>query len=575
MALAYGFVKPKPRKAKPKPWLPGQAKASTALTGTGSTPASVVINVQTFNSDSNWPKDLILNHAKGNWQEWDQCLRLVVDQRGFHPYLNGTLPCPDATLHPTAAYNWATSDIALRGFILEHVSDHDYNIANIHDDSHGVYSTLRDSHQNQGPFAKIKLFKEILSTDFVPDIPLTCTFDKIRKLHSRLIKMGRLGDDELLSMFVLNGLRNHFPRLQTSINDMMMNPSNSSTDVRARLLQEEQTNLTEISSENTAHAAISSKPPRPVCSNCKCPGHRADFCISPGGLMAGKTIEEARAAQEAARSVHRNATNRVRPSQNPSNTANTASVQTAPSNDNPQTFTFNGKSYMLINDSTPAATQADSANISMPPYNEDKYHAFIGATEEARVSIDWTTHTQQANPSSPPDCAYTGRYPTARLDELPFILDTGATVHISPESSDFKVLRSIPPRPVKGLCGSAQAIGIGEIELRIAGGHTLKLTDVLYIPECTVRLISILALNRSAYYTSCFDPHGCWIQTEAAPSLSVVQLLNQSVSISSPLPHRSSKDSNPLLTPYRPHLSHVSQASKRGTVAWAIATPVP
>ena len=266
--------------------------------------------------------------------------------------------------------------------------------------------------------------------------------------------MGRLGDDELLSMFVLNGLRNHFPRLQTSINDMMMNPSNTSADIRTRLLQEEQTNQTENSSENFAHPAMSSKPPRPVCSNCKRPGHRADFCISPGGLMAGKTIEEARAAQETARSVHRNATNRACPNQNSSNVVNTASA-TAPSNDNPQTFTFNGKSYMLVNDLTLTATEADSANVSMPSYDEEEYHAFLAATEEARVSIDWTTHTRQVEPSNPPDCAYTGRYPTARLDELPFILDTGATVHISPESSDFKTLRSIPPRPVKGLCGSA------------------------------------------------------------------------------------------------------------------------
>ena len=101
---------------------------------------------------------------KGNWQEWDQCLHLIVDQCGFCTYLNGTLPCPDASLHPTSAYSWSISDITLWGFILEHVSDHDYNIANVHPDLHGVYCTLHNSHQNQGPFAKIKVFKEILST---------------------------------------------------------------------------------------------------------------------------------------------------------------------------------------------------------------------------------------------------------------------------------------------------------------------------------------------------------------------------------------------------------------------------
>lgn len=342
----------------------------------------------------------------------------------------------------------------------------------------------------------------------------------MRRLHGRLIKMGKLDDDELLSMFVLNRLYNHFPCLQTSINDMMMNPSNSSADIRMCLLQEEQTNQTENNSDKATHSAVSSKPPCPVCSNCKCPGHRAEYCISPGGQMAGKTIEEVRMAQEAACTVHHNATNRAHPNQNSTNTANTATTQAAPSNDNPQTFMFNGKSYMLIDDSTPATTEADSTNISMLLYDEDKYYAFIGATEEVCASINWTMHTWQAIPSKTPDCAYTGRYPTARLDKLPFILDTGATVHILPEASDFKVLRLILTHPVKGLCGSAvHAVGIGDIKLRIAEGHMLKLIDILYISECTIQLISILALNRSAWYTSYFDPVGCWIQNRSGTVL--------------------------------------------------------
>jgi hypothetical protein len=89
--------------------------------------------------------------------------------------------------------------------------------------------------------------------------------------------------------------------------------------------------------------------------------------------------------------------------------------------------------------------------------------------------------------SAPPECAYTGHSPFACIDELPFILDTGTTCHISPEASDFKVLKAIPRHPVKGLCRSAvYAVGMGDIELRIMAGHVLKLTDVLYIPESSV-----------------------------------------------------------------------------------------
>ena len=47
----------------------------------------------------------------------------------------------------------------------------------------------------------------------------------------------------------------------------------------------------------------------------------------------------------------------------------------------------------------------------------------------------------------------------------------------------------------------------------------MKLSDVLCIPECTVCLISILTLNQSAYYTSCFDYDGCWIQNRSGTVL--------------------------------------------------------
>jgi hypothetical protein len=46
---------------------------------------------------------------------------------------------------------------------------------------------------------------------------------------------------------------------------------------------------------------LSSRQRRPklVCSNCKRESYSTDYCVSPGGRMAGHTVEEARAAFEA------------------------------------------------------------------------------------------------------------------------------------------------------------------------------------------------------------------------------------------------------------------------------------
>ena len=310
-----------------------------------------------------------------------------MDQRGFGSYLNGTLPCPNATLYAGPAYSWTISDLALRAFILEHVSDHDYDVASVHPTSHGVYKVLRDTHQNQGPFAKIKIFKEALSTRFVPSIPLSRTFNQISKTHARFIKVGKLSDDELLSMFVLNALYDHYPRLQMSVNDMMMSPSNSSSNIGMRLLQEEHTAQNSESTHDTALAAVSPKTPRPVCSNCKRTGHRVEYCIAAGGRMAGKTLDEARAAQEAARNVQRNGsgTGKARNNRgaanvaNATNTANATTAQVPPSN-NTSTFTLNGRSYMFLPNS------GSNSNLQIVEIVESNNN---NAEEECRSARKW------------------------------------------------------------------------------------------------------------------------------------------------------------------------------------------
>jgi hypothetical protein len=186
----------------------------------------------------------------------------------------------------------------------------------------------------------------------------------------------------------------------------------------------------------------------------------------------------------------------------------------------------NGQCYVLISPNTvpntappPVDPSSAFAAISMPSYDKEEYMAVIATTDDALTSINWEYHTRSCDDTVDfmTSAAYsTGRSPIAHIDELPFILDSGATCHISPEASDFKVLHSIPRHPVKGLNGSAvYAVGIGEIELRIAAGHVLKLTNVLYIPESSVRLISILALNKSGNYMTHFDSNGCWVTNKS------------------------------------------------------------
>ena len=211
----------------------GGTTTTTTVTGTTTIPSGIVIQPQYFHSDPNWPATLILDKGKSNWEEWDRRLRLIADQRGFGPYLNSTLACPDPKMEPGNAYGWTISDAALHAFILEHVSYHEFDTASVHQSSHDVYTSLRNTHQKQGPYAQMKVIKEALASRFTPNAPLTCTFDQISMLHARLVKMGKLKDDQTLCIWVLNALCDHYPRLQTSVNDMLANPLTTSADIRA------------------------------------------------------------------------------------------------------------------------------------------------------------------------------------------------------------------------------------------------------------------------------------------------------------------------------------------------------
>jgi hypothetical protein len=104
---------------------------------------------------------------------------------------------------------------------------------------------------------------------------------------------------------------------------------------------------------------------------------------------------------------------------------------------------------------------------------------------------------------------------TSHINGLPFILNSGTTCHISPECSDFKMLKSIPPSPIKGFQGtSVSVIGMGTMELLLSSDRVLKLENVLFVPAATIRLISVVTLNCDHQYITFFDPDACYVATK-------------------------------------------------------------
>jgi transposase InsO family protein len=307
-----------------------------------------------------------------------------------------------------------------------------------------------------------------------------------------------------------------------------------------------------------------------ICSNCKRTGHLVPYCVREGGGMAGKSIAESRAQR-----VADNEAKRKKGKSGGSNTQNTGGKVSVtgvdkngrafvayidpPSSDtasdtagfagfasiDANSASFNPEEYEIITSTDDLEEHAFSA-IPMPSLHD----AFISVPipqpiyidsspsqnqspdaaalprpdvsvlwkpEELRATIDWNTQVR------PIDNAHISTAPLSQgtrtplsLTDHPYYADTGATCHLTPEREDFITLRPVHDRRVKGVNGSSiNASGIGDVKLRVARGAYLVLKDVLFIPQATVRLISIGTLARDSNVISHFGDDECWFTNKS------------------------------------------------------------
>lgn len=282
-------------------------------------PDNIVIAELSLLSDPSWPADLILDWRKYNWQDWSCRLNIVVDKQAFTDWLDGGIPCPDATTHARACQNWKINDRALRTFILERVSIADYDIVCELPDSRTIYEALRHRHQRFELHAQALLIKEGLDIQYKPGVvPFADTSNAIRKLHTRITALGPIDEDKLndhlLTILLLNGLEEHRPKLHSTINTVLDRPFSSSHDVIRCIECEDDLQLLRAKqglpscvpdSSTCTLTAVGAKDKEktgPLCTNCKrsIAKHLTDFRVIPGGKMAGQTIEGARAARRVA-----------------------------------------------------------------------------------------------------------------------------------------------------------------------------------------------------------------------------------------------------------------------------------
>ena len=449
-----------------------------------------------------WPSDLILDLGKANWLEWSHTLSLSACQCGLCPWLDSSLPCPDPSNSADANYVWLQNDDALSAFILRQVSPADINNTNNCTTAFQIFECLRVLHENQGAYAQISLLMKALELRLSYDTSLHDTVAEARNFYQRIIAMGKIKDDDIFTAILLHMMSRDFIHLQQSVQNMTHLPSFNFEMIIRCILDEDALirchkelsqpanplSPTTISSQSAFLAHAHPRGPKPFCTNCKRENHTADFCISPGGKMAGKTTEEAHAAYRA---------KNPRPPRPPPTSAHIASSSSIPSTSSvssPSPATsdlpviINGRQYIpdpsfspSLPPPPPSAYITEVADV--PDY---PYHAFLA------YSCSLNAFSAPILPSSLPPSSFNPS------NTLPFIIDSGAACHLSPLIFDFKTLHPINSYPINGIGNSVNAVGIEMIEINTSSGKFI-LHDAFYVPSASVRLISVyLLLNPSS-----------------------------------------------------------------------------
>ncbi|KAF8806708.1 hypothetical protein BYT27DRAFT_7028518, partial [Phlegmacium glaucopus] len=173
------------------------------------------------------------------------------------------------------------------------------------------WEALKAAHLAEGPVKQM----ELIRTAFTARIPRDKDQDsKVRQITediSRAFDMpGGLSKDTLICIALLSALSDGHDHLRAIIQRDLQNAtidrpflphhiaSYIASDTQLLLGDASRANAPSGSSTIALTARPASKAQEPViCSNCGKEHHTDPYCILPGGGMAGKTIEESRAAR--------------------------------------------------------------------------------------------------------------------------------------------------------------------------------------------------------------------------------------------------------------------------------------
>ena len=436
-------VSPLPRTrlfASPTGDLP--ALCPTIFTSPVKNPVAIIQTIKQIPSQA-YTDIPLLDKSQCNWDLWNRKLCIVLEGCGLDDYIYSLLPCPSSL--PENVLAWIRNDKLARSFILSHCSDEEQCLIKDIGLAGTAYQFLKLRHECEGAYTQLILIQEAFTLCFACSARFATSFNTVKDLVKCISNIGFPSMDAFLHAVLLNMLQGEFVGLCDQVAMAMLAATSISpytpNDILKQLeLEQQLLNGTVRTADTALLATQKGRHPQStkLCSNCNHTGHLIATCWREGGGMAGWRDEIL--AEKAKKCI-------TSSSLPPTWVA--LSLKSGTCFDNTgQAFILdaNGFAVYLANSTPPefqpaamTSSHLSDATTLLATFPDEQladFEVFLASTEDFDANVNWNL------------CSILGIPPATTALEQSFILDTGATTHISFCHTDFTCLSAIPPPTV-------------------------------------------------------------------------------------------------------------------------------
>ncbi|OBZ65473.1 Retrovirus-related Pol polyprotein from transposon TNT 1-94, partial [Grifola frondosa] len=433
----------------------------------------------------------LLDLKTNNYTTWQKIMRHKLAFVKLYGYVSGDVVRPAASVDPVSHCNWYDNDQTVLSWIHMKCSEEEQKFLDDHDftTSKDTWAALHARHLHRGAYNQLLLLREMLGVRFSSAADIPPTLSRLDSLVDRFLAHEMPTGDQFRCLILLNAMSGSLDHLQSDIGQSLAEDRKvTSIIVRKKLDFEFQRSQQTTSTETALSAKGGNSLRRSYAPTAKL----LVMSLTPAGKKVVAWPENAmRSSQQRNALVRRiRALRKIRAFYLADSTVTATSTTSTPSSgtstpSNASVTEFAG----LATDVSVGADNIPDWLQDLTVHDDTHYEAYVAMLpDDLRGSVDWDATSRDPSPAdlviAPVPASEQAHFVSP---DAPFLVDSGATIHISPCRADFSELVSIAPRGIEGFNGTViHALGIGKIHLRVGRGNSFILENVLYVPKAAV-----------------------------------------------------------------------------------------